>query len=152
MQTEEGKVRARQTAWGKLKRLNWSNADLASAAGVDPATVGDFLGGKRWPRPATLDRIETALGLTPGTLAGLGEEPPPVGAASELSDADLLAELTYRLERQRRELDELKRENDQLRAEAAEPPRPLSMAELKRRRLLADAMPVEEAAYEGDLD
>lgn len=43
-------------------------------------------------------------------------------------------------------------ENDQLRAEATEPPRPLSMAELKRRRLLADAMPVEEAAYEGDLD
>ena len=77
---------------------------------------------------------------------------PPVGAASELSDADLLAELTYRLERQRREMDELKRENDQLRAEATEPPRPLSVAELKRRRLLADAVPVEEAAYEGDLE
>ena len=36
--------------------------------------------------------------------------------------------------------------------EATEPPRPQSVAELKRRRLLADAMPVEEAAYEGDLE
>lgn len=30
--------------------------------------------------------------------------------------------------------------------------RPLSMAELKRQRLLADAVPAEEASYEGDLD
>ena len=130
----------------------WSQSDLARATGVDKTTISHIVNGRTAPRASTVERFEEVLSLTPGTLAGLGEEPPPVGAASELSDADLLAELTYRLERQRRELDELKRENDQLRAEATKPPRPQSMADLKRRRLLADALPVEEAAYEGDLE
>lgn len=141
---------ARQRVALLLTERRWRQSDLVRASGIDKNTVSDFLSGKRKASPGTLQRIETALGLTPGTLAGHGEERVPAGVASELSDADLLAELTYRLERHRREVDELRRENEELRSKAE--PAPPTMAEAKRRRLLADAMPVEEAAYEGDRD
>ena len=120
MPTEAGKTAARQHVWTAMTSRNWTNGDLASNSRTDPATIGDFLAGRRWPRPATLGKIEDALGLTPGTLAALGEEAPfrlgqsPLGGddvlgpdLSDIGDAELAAELTYRLESMRRELDGL---------------------------------------------
>ena len=205
-----------------LFEAGWTQTDLARKTGIDKNTISALANDRSTPRPGTLQRIETALGLTPGTLAGLGEEPTPRRGDSleYATDAELASELTYRLERLRRENSELRpraeveearerqrqqflasigedspellqgllHEWDRLQYELAEGggwgfeeesayaglrdridaeifardnglrlvsasrPRPLSVAELKRRRLLADAVPVEEAAYEGDLE
>lgn len=104
---------AAQRVMARLSEKGWSRATLAREAGVDPATITDFLNGKRWPILATLGKIEAALSLTPGTLAALGEETIPAEPAtperpSELTDADLLAELGYRLTRLQRENTELR--------------------------------------------
>ena len=48
--------------------------DLATRAELDPGTVGDFLAGHRWPRIATLGKIESALGLNPGDLQAFADE------------------------------------------------------------------------------
>lgn len=105
---------AAQRVMARLSEKGWSRAALAREAGVDPATITDFLNGKRWPILATLGRIEAALSLTPGTLAALGEESqpagPPVGQTSELTDAELLAEVGYRLTRLQRENAKLRRQ------------------------------------------
>jgi transcriptional regulator with XRE-family HTH domain len=44
---------------------------LGRRAGISRDTVGDFLTGRTWPQPAKLDAIEQALGIEPGTLAGI---------------------------------------------------------------------------------
>lgn len=53
--------------------MGYSLAALSREAGVDPGTVGDFIGGKRWPRREKLAAIERALMLSPGTLAHVAE-------------------------------------------------------------------------------
>lgn len=58
-----------------LRARRWSQADLSRASGVDKNTISDFLTGKRRPADFTLAKIEAALGLIPGTLAALGEDP-----------------------------------------------------------------------------
>ena len=90
MPTEAGKTAARQEVWVAMTGRNWTNGDLAVNSGTDPATIGDFLAGRRWPRPATLGKIEDALGLTPGTLAALGEEAPFRLGQSLLGGGDVL--------------------------------------------------------------
>ncbi len=122
MPTEAGRMVARQTAWSAMTARNWTQGDLAEKAGADPATIGDFLAGRRWPRPATLGRIEAALGMSSGTLATLGagastlttsEGAHVAGsqaaavALSSASDEELLAELTFRLKRLQRDNTEL---------------------------------------------
>lgn len=49
----------------------WNIADLATKAGVDPGTAGDFLSGKQWPKIGTQGKFERALGIQPGTLGRL---------------------------------------------------------------------------------
>lgn len=96
-----------------LARKKLTGQDLARAAGLNKNTVSALLN-DRIERPSriTLSKIETALGLTPGTLAAIGEDA-PAGAPAErpdlgaLSDADLIGELGYRLTRLQRENDEL---------------------------------------------
>lgn len=97
---------ARQIVASRLAELKWTKAQLARVADVDPGTVGTFLAGKRLPNSATLGRIEEALGLTPGTLAAPGEEASvlPRIPLAEVPDAELVTELTYRVEKLRREL------------------------------------------------
>lgn len=116
MPTEAGKTKARQAAWGLMTMRNWTIGDLASHAGADPATVGDFLAGKRWPRVGTLGKIEDALEMTRGTLAALGEEqsipgesPSPASTLGAATDSELTSELTYRIEKLRREVAEMRR-------------------------------------------
>ena len=121
---------------------NWTNGDLAVNSGTDPATIGDFLAGRRWPRPATLGKIEDALGLTPGTLAALGEEArfrlgqSLLGGGdvlgrdmSDISDAELAAELTYRLESMRREISRLRERLSRMVEEPGEGASPQSTAD-----------------------
>ena len=109
MPTEAGRTAARQAAWAAMTGRNWTQGDLAAQAGADPATVSDFLAGKRWPRPGTLGKLEEALGLTLGTLAALGEEQQgaPGAPVAEITDADLAAEFTYRIRKLRQEVSDL---------------------------------------------
>lgn len=97
-------MRASITA--KLKELGWSRARLARESGTDPNTVSDFLNGKREASAVTLGKLEAALGLTFGTLADSGEDHflPAVHRPQlrSVSDAELVAELGYRIEQYRR--------------------------------------------------
>lgn len=79
-----------------MAHRGWNNARMATEAGVDPGTLGDFLAGNRWPKSPTRGRVEAALGWAPGTIAGIvaGLEPPAVGGETE--DAETQDELLYR--------------------------------------------------------
>lgn len=63
----------------------WNAADLASVAQVDPATVGDFLGARRWPQMKTRGALEKALGWPAGSIARIadGGAAPIVGPATQ---------------------------------------------------------------------
>lgn len=92
-----------------LAARRWRQADLVRASGIDKNTISDFLNGKRNPSMATLGKIETALELTPGALAALGEDVPGADQPelSGVDDAKLIAELGYRLEHMKRRVQEL---------------------------------------------
>jgi transcriptional regulator with XRE-family HTH domain len=64
--------RAREAVRTAMGQKGMSNKELAQAAGVDEGTVGDFLNGKRWPRPGNLVKLDTALGWDAGTIARVG--------------------------------------------------------------------------------
>lgn len=119
MATEDGMAAARQRARNEMATQGLNQRSLATSAKVDPNTISDFLAGRRWPIMSTLAKIETALGLTHGTLAAIGEEEDSqVGRdrarrkrevqqlddpyLTEASDAQLLAELAWRMEDLRR--------------------------------------------------
>lgn len=89
----EQRARAARYAVEQLGRLRQDERWLARQSDLDPATVGDFLKGLRWPRTATRGRIEDALGIQRGTLQLVAEdwhEAQPEGdrveAAIEASD------------------------------------------------------------------
>ena len=91
-----------------LAERGWSQNDLVRASGVDKTTMSGLFTGKTKPRPATLGRIEAALGLDMGTLAlvatGNDKEQADHTSLQEASDAELIAELTWRLENKTRQL------------------------------------------------
>jgi len=60
-----------------MARQGISPNQLARVAGVDPATVADFLAGTRWPRIPTLAKFDTALGFEVGTLDALANDAQP---------------------------------------------------------------------------
>lgn len=122
--TEDAK--ARYVA-ARLAEKRWKQADLVRETGLDKNTISDFLSGKREPSLATLAKIEDALVLTRGTLAALGEDPSagqpaegPAAAAAHLTDEELLADLTYRLQQLKRQNAELSQEVVELRQQNAE--------------------------------
>lgn len=59
---------ARQAVRDEMARKQMSRAELARRAGVDVATINDFLAGDRWPRLTTLGKIDAALGWELGTI------------------------------------------------------------------------------------
>lgn len=61
-----------------MAHLEWNNAALVTAAGVDAGTVGDFLNGQRWPKLGTQGKLERALRWPAGTLRAIamGEDAP----------------------------------------------------------------------------
>ena len=69
--------------------LGWSQTELATRAGVDPGTLGDFVAGARWPRQTTRGRIEKALQWRPGTIQQIadGAEPPEIVSPAADTDA-----------------------------------------------------------------
>ena len=52
----------------ELALRGWNAVDLARAAQIDVVTVSTFLSGERWPRRATRSKIESAVGMAPGSL------------------------------------------------------------------------------------
>lgn len=119
MPTEAGKRAARELA--RRKMAGETNQAFAARATVDPQTLGDFLAGRRWPIAATLAKIDSALDLTPGTLAAIGEDPEPVASPvdrnreapsiRDATDEELLAELGYRMVQLRRDAELAHRES-----------------------------------------
>lgn len=97
MATPAGKEAARDALRNAMHERNLGITELAEMSEVDPATAGDFLAGRRWPRAATLSKLEKAVGLTPGMLAALGEESvSPAAPLDQASTRRLVALLTQR--------------------------------------------------------
>lgn len=71
----------RVAAW--LAHNEKNQAWLVDETGADPGTIGDFLGGARWPKLGTQGKIERALGWSAGTIRqiGNGADPNDAGAA-----------------------------------------------------------------------
>lgn len=65
MDTREQARDAVRTAMGQQ---GLSIAAVTRATNLDKATIGDFLAGDRWPRPASLTKLDEALGWAPGTI------------------------------------------------------------------------------------
>lgn len=63
-----GRERARAAVRDELRRLGVGQTAFARSVELDAATLGDFLGGARWPRAYNLGKIEVGLGWPPGTL------------------------------------------------------------------------------------
>jgi|GEM_PF-3009727 len=72
-----------------------SIAALTRTTSLDKATIGDFLAGTRWPRPASLTKLDVALGWAPGTIDRISRgieadvRPPSQDASGVLLDIDL---------------------------------------------------------------
>jgi len=49
----------------ELKQRDWSQADLARAAGVSRGSIGNIIRGERQPGPDLLNSIASAFGLPP---------------------------------------------------------------------------------------
>lgn len=116
--TTDGTDRARAAVQARLAELHWSRARLARESTVDPNTISDFLNGKRVPSDVTLSKLAQALELTLGTPEDSGEDdewddddrgPAPRDLA-DVSDEQLLSELSYRMFGLRRELGRLHRQ------------------------------------------
>lgn len=59
---------ARQRVRDEMAKLDLSRAEFARRAGVDLATVIDFLSGQRWPRFTTLSKFDAVLQWDVGTI------------------------------------------------------------------------------------
>lgn len=57
-------------------------AEVSRATRLDPGTIADFLNGSRWPRNASLAKLDAYFGWEPGTLANMA-------ARSEPTDSDV---------------------------------------------------------------
>lgn len=105
MSTELGRERARRNVRVLMVEKFRTQAKLAKAAEVDAGTLSDFLSGKRWPHPDTLDRLERALDLAPDTVQGWadGRDPetsqdvPDGTSLADASELDLVLELLARV-------------------------------------------------------
>lgn len=77
---------ARAVVWA-MAEMTWNQADLAREAGIDPATIGDFLAGKRWPQTRSRALIEQALHLNPGTLHNIAHASAPTNWSTTPDEA-----------------------------------------------------------------
>ncbi len=69
---EVARQRARTLVQTEMARQGLTFAALADKAEIDPGTLGKFLDGTRWPHIPTRAKIESALGLEPGSLSAPG--------------------------------------------------------------------------------
>ena len=79
----------------------YTAAELAQRLGVNPKTVSAIENGTSVPRAGTQNRLEEIFGWAPGTITAIIEDTPPplarVASAADLSDEELVAEVTFRL-------------------------------------------------------
>ena len=101
MAQTEGQRRASKAVAAWLAHHERNQVWLARQTEVDPGTIGDFLGGTRWPKFKTQGRIEKALGWPSGTIVNIadggpippldGEVPQPrTNVGGNADDADSL--------------------------------------------------------------
>lgn len=107
--------------------------ELAKSAQISTKTLYNFQAGDRWPHPRALRGLERALGFTPLSLddvlehdtpesvtiehlTGPGSLAAPVADPSQLSDKDLLWELTERLQSRAADARRWENEAESLRA------------------------------------
>ncbi len=113
----DNRAMARLYVGSRLSDLRMNDADLARTAEVDVKTVRGFLGAaERWPNRESRAKIAKALGWPSdeldhidrnGSLSPAAQDEvdaPTVGGgratrAADLSDDELLSELTYRMRR-----------------------------------------------------
>lgn len=119
-------VAAEQTTapgWGQVVSLvlrardlkGWTNKTLADRSGVSVRTVGHLLEGRRDNySPATLGRVERALGLEDGAIAGVAE------GKRDVDELIAKADLPGRIARLEERLDRFEGENDQIRSRLEE--------------------------------
>lgn len=123
--TEDAAQRIARYVAGELVRRGWTQAELAKAAGVNKNTITSFMRGEASAR--TIKKVETGLGMTPGTLAAAGEDAPDAGSSPALAAAspeDLLAALTHKVLGLREENARLQDRIEQLETQSASEPRP----------------------------
>lgn len=108
-------------AAARMAELGLTQAEVAERAKVDEGTISDFLNNRRRPRRGTLAKLDAALGLTPGTLAGAGEEAKRITLGksalggsdtlgpdlSRVSNQELVGEISARLRQLRERIREL---------------------------------------------
>lgn len=118
--TEPGRAAlARLIAQARHAR-HWSQDDLAAAASLGAKTITNIETAAHPPRPSSLAKLENALGLISGSLTDvLNHRDPasvtldqiqgttPATPLSTVSDADLIWELTNRLQTRAARLDQL---------------------------------------------
>lgn len=72
---------------------------FAKKAGLDPATLSDFLNGIRWPHARTLTKIEQALGWSTGRITDIREglqSAPPTPDGPDVIDVSPLSPIQRR--------------------------------------------------------
>lgn len=89
MVDNDGRTRARLAVTAEMAGRGWSPARLATEAGADPGTIGDFLNGRRWIKLPTQGKIERALEWDPGTLSSIEAGIDPRNVGDDTDDEDL---------------------------------------------------------------
>jgi transcriptional regulator with XRE-family HTH domain len=93
--TAEQRRRASRAVRERMNDLGLTVPKLARAAGVDQSTIRALLACQRWPRAATRQAINHALGWPMGELGRRAASPPDL---RDFSITELLAELCRRAE------------------------------------------------------
>lgn len=94
MPTDQGRAAARAAVHAHMADREVTTAQFARIAGIDPATLTDFLEGDRWPKAPTQGRIEKAIGWPPGTIRAISEgSPVPTVGAEEEDQAGVLLDI-----------------------------------------------------------
>ncbi len=118
MAQTENQLRASQAVAAWLAERERNNSWLVAATGADPATIGDFLSGSRWPKLGNQGKIEKAIGWDAGTLNAVSRGGPTpdvtldqyVAAPGELEDESVSnADILKAIREMRADIAELKR-------------------------------------------
>lgn len=134
MTTPEGLQAVRRIITEGINRTARTRTSLATDAGISPKTMHNVLRSDHTPSTQVLAKLENTLGLLPGVLTDLSELGPddhpehvtydslldttnPV-PASDMTDAELLWELTTRLQSQAARIGQLEAQLDALRTQA----------------------------------
>jgi transcriptional regulator with XRE-family HTH domain len=94
--TAEQRRRGSRAVRERMNDLGLTVPKLAKDAGVNQSTIRALLAAQRWPRAATRQAINHALGWPMGELARRAASTPDL---RDFSTSDLLAELCRRAER-----------------------------------------------------